>query len=353
MPTNQIIRDKRKEIGLTQEQVADYLGVSTPAVNRWESGATYPDIALLPALARLLKIDLNTLLCFHEGLSEQEISHFCKGIVDTIQENGFESGYNIAIKKIQEYPSCAALIYYSGLVLDGALMMSEISVDEKEKYSISIMSLYERSANCGDEKIKNNATYMLASKYMRHEQYTKAQETLDLLPERNTLDKKRLQANLFISQGKLAEAGQLLERELLLVEINEVQMTLICLAEIALKEGHQEDAVRLSEVSRKAAELFDLWGYYAFIAPLQVALAQQNAAESISLLKSILGAALLPWNVKDSALYHHIADKMNHESVGLKMLPGLLSEIENDPKYAFLRANTEFQQLLEHYHAKC
>lgn len=140
---------------------------------------------------------------------------------------------------------------------------------------------------------------------------------------------------------------------MLLAQINEIQTTLICLAEIALKEGLEEEAVYLSEISRKAVELFDLWGYYAYIAPLQVAVAQQNVTESISLLKSILGAALSPWNVKDSALYRHIADKMHHENIGLKMLPGLLFEIENDPKYAFLRSNAEFQQLLEHYHAKC
>lgn len=36
MPINHVIKEKRKEMGLTQEQVADYLGVSTPAVNKWE-----------------------------------------------------------------------------------------------------------------------------------------------------------------------------------------------------------------------------------------------------------------------------------------------------------------------------
>ena len=46
---------------MTQEQVADYLGVSTPAVNKWEKGGCYLDITLLPALARLLKVDLNRL----------------------------------------------------------------------------------------------------------------------------------------------------------------------------------------------------------------------------------------------------------------------------------------------------
>ena len=62
MKINQIIREKRKELSLTQEQVAELLGVSTPAVNKWEKGSTYPDITLLPALARLLKMDLNITL---------------------------------------------------------------------------------------------------------------------------------------------------------------------------------------------------------------------------------------------------------------------------------------------------
>ena len=38
MPVSEVIRRKRKELGLTQEQVAQRLGVSAPAVNKWERG---------------------------------------------------------------------------------------------------------------------------------------------------------------------------------------------------------------------------------------------------------------------------------------------------------------------------
>lgn len=38
MKINQIIREKRKELSLTQEQIAELLGVSTLAVNKWEKG---------------------------------------------------------------------------------------------------------------------------------------------------------------------------------------------------------------------------------------------------------------------------------------------------------------------------
>lgn len=40
MRINEIIKEKRSEQGLTQEQVAEYLGVSTPAVNKWERGGS-------------------------------------------------------------------------------------------------------------------------------------------------------------------------------------------------------------------------------------------------------------------------------------------------------------------------
>lgn len=40
MKLNEQIREHRKKVGLTQEQVANYLGVSTPAVNKWESGVS-------------------------------------------------------------------------------------------------------------------------------------------------------------------------------------------------------------------------------------------------------------------------------------------------------------------------
>ena len=39
MKINDIIKKKRITLGMTQEQVEDYLGVSTPAVNKWEKVA--------------------------------------------------------------------------------------------------------------------------------------------------------------------------------------------------------------------------------------------------------------------------------------------------------------------------
>lgn len=52
----------RKELNLTQEQVAEKLGVSNKTVSRWENGNGFPDVSLLQPLCELLNISVNELL---------------------------------------------------------------------------------------------------------------------------------------------------------------------------------------------------------------------------------------------------------------------------------------------------
>ncbi len=56
------IREKRKVLGLTQAQVADYFGISSVSVSEWERGMGRPGQDKLPGLARLLKTTVNYLL---------------------------------------------------------------------------------------------------------------------------------------------------------------------------------------------------------------------------------------------------------------------------------------------------
>ena len=52
----------RKQNGLTQEKLAEQLGVSSPAVSKWENGHTLPETALLPQLAKLLHSTVDAIL---------------------------------------------------------------------------------------------------------------------------------------------------------------------------------------------------------------------------------------------------------------------------------------------------
>lgn len=355
MPINTVIREKRKEIGLTQEQVAEYLGVTAPAVNKWEKGSTCPDIALLPGLARLLKTDLNTLLCFREGLSKQEIQYISQEIVKIIEKDGFAQGFEAATKKIREYPDCAELIHSTAMLLDGALMMSGMDTAEKAGYEEQIVGLYERAAASDNVKIQSSAAYMLASRFIRQEDYDRAREMLERIPEYNALDKRKLEADLLIKQGKTEEGAVLLERKLL-SSLNEIQILLINLVSLAAQDGQPETAESLSALSQKFVRLFELWDYSAYVAPLEAALAQHKVSESLDALEKALAALLIPWDMHQTLLYRHIPHAPVNEkmaaSFGGKVLPGLLAELENDSKYEFLRRYPEFQHLLIQYRDK-
>ena len=59
MTLGKVIRKYRKGKSMTQEEMAARLGVSAPAVNKWENENSYPDIMLLAPIARLLEISLD------------------------------------------------------------------------------------------------------------------------------------------------------------------------------------------------------------------------------------------------------------------------------------------------------
>ena len=56
------IRNFRKKNDLTQEALADRLGVSYQSISRWENGTTYPDLELIPAIAEVLSVTVDELL---------------------------------------------------------------------------------------------------------------------------------------------------------------------------------------------------------------------------------------------------------------------------------------------------
>ena len=56
------IRRLRRAADMTQEQLADKLGVAYQSVSRWENQTTYPDIEFLPALAGIFGVTVDELI---------------------------------------------------------------------------------------------------------------------------------------------------------------------------------------------------------------------------------------------------------------------------------------------------
>ena len=62
MQVGKRIKELRIENNLTQEALAEQLGVSFQAVSRWENDLTYPDITLLPILSNMFGVSVDFLL---------------------------------------------------------------------------------------------------------------------------------------------------------------------------------------------------------------------------------------------------------------------------------------------------
>lgn len=86
------LRSLRREKGISQEKLADYLGISFQAVSKWERGTGMPDISLLPLISRFFGITVDELLCAEKIDEEKLYSEFERRAEDMFR-NG-ERGEN-------------------------------------------------------------------------------------------------------------------------------------------------------------------------------------------------------------------------------------------------------------------
>ncbi len=71
------IRALRKEKGISQEILAQYLSVSFQAVSKWENGTTMPDITMIPAIASFFHVSTDELFDFNMLEIEKRVSEIC------------------------------------------------------------------------------------------------------------------------------------------------------------------------------------------------------------------------------------------------------------------------------------
>lgn len=82
------IRELRRRDGRTQDHLAEALGITAQAISRWESGGSYPDMEMIPAIANYFHISIDELFGYHDDREEK-----IKAILDTakkiLEKQGF------------------------------------------------------------------------------------------------------------------------------------------------------------------------------------------------------------------------------------------------------------------------
>lgn len=343
MKLSETIRSRRGALGLTQEQLADTLGVTAAAVSKWENDLSLPDMALLPALARRLETDPNTLLGFSAEPTRSEIAEFLNLLCDTGRQEGFDAALALARRKLQEYPASGLLLVNAATALDG-LCATDPAL--RSRMLSEIMPLYEKAAASPDETVARQAKTMLVLRYRDAGRFAEAQALLAQLPGPAAPGKAQLQASLYCSQGRWAEAGQATESWLALT-VADLLQALTTLVEVAVAEQRPADADAIAAGGR---QMLTLLGYPALAGlhlQLLAALKRQDVPRAAALLRQLTDAARQPQPpLQAQPFFRHLAAKPDGEAQTAELHRAMMAELIRqagaDPDFAFLQGDPGF-----------
>ena len=110
----QKLREFRKKQGLTQEQLAEAMGVTVGAVSKWESGASTPDVSLILELADFFETSVDVLLGYTQQSASLEDS-VCRLRELRIQKE-YEAAFREAEKALQRFPNNFQVVYESARI---------------------------------------------------------------------------------------------------------------------------------------------------------------------------------------------------------------------------------------------
>lgn len=146
------IKRYRKDRKITQEQLAQVLGVSDQAVSRWENGMTYPDIELLPTIALYFGVTMDDLMGMEAFKDESEIEEILKKRQELKNRGEVLKSCELMRKAAKRYPKNYEIL--SKLVSD--LLFASNTTDEE----IARNNLHEAEslinrilAECPDENL--------------------------------------------------------------------------------------------------------------------------------------------------------------------------------------------------------
>lgn len=150
------IKRLRRENDLTQETLAEFLGVTFQSVSNWERGESYPDITMLPEIAGFFKVSLEELLGVNRAEDEKEILKELESY-DNLTDKDMKWEIICTLKK--KFPNDFRILL--------RYMTCLVHFKENTPENIAkIIAIYENiQQNCSNDKIRISAKRHLAELY--------------------------------------------------------------------------------------------------------------------------------------------------------------------------------------------
>ena len=241
------IKELRKQRGITQEQLANSIGISFQAVSKWENGIALPDITLAPILASYFVVSMDELFEFNLKDIEIAIDNIVNEAYKFRESDPPKSRY-ILEEGLKKYPD-------NEVLLNNLLYVLNYTKDPDETISIA-SSLIEKT-NQAD--IKYDALRFLAYAYKVKGDLKSAEAAIDQIPE---IYFTKLTEVAYLLEGKAKfEAA---EKQKWISFENLIQM-MEKLAEYYESEGMNAEAIAEREKALKFIALSDSESYNSYV----------------------------------------------------------------------------------------
>ena len=165
------IRELRKQRGITQEQLAESIGISFQAVSKWENNIALPDITLVPVLASYFGVSMDELFDFNLKEIEHAVMILTEKAYQYRESNPAESR-RILEEGLKKYPE-------NDILLNNLLYVLDYSVKPDE--TIAIASKLIEKTNQND--VKYDALRFLAYAYKAKGDLESAEAAIEQIPE--------------------------------------------------------------------------------------------------------------------------------------------------------------------------
>lgn len=342
----EVIYRLRKEKGITQESLAKAVGVSVAAVSKWESKNSYPDITILPSIARFFNTNIDKLLSYEINISDNEVLELVKGFAELFEKDTTVNAIKACEDCIKQYPNNLFLKFRIGSLY----MMSISSANIKDEADIILnkaIDLLEISSNSENKEISDASKYVLSSLYTMKKEEQKAEEILLTLPK-VTIDRDDMLAGLYINQKKYKEAKMIL-RNLTYRRLTNMLMSIQSFATIYTNENNIEKAIEIYKIKEQIVKIFELDDLYAVSSSLMFSTLyakNNNKEKTIDYLEKIVKSLDIDYDFKNHILFDGIELQNNlHTKEYFKA--NMKRLIMEDDNYTFLKSEERYKVLIE------
>ncbi len=166
------IKELRKKRGITQEQLANVIGVSFQAVSKWENGIALPDITLAPVLAKYFGVSMDELFDYSVLEAEEKVRAIVEESYRYRLENNWSEGRRVIEEGLKEFPD-------NDILLNNLLYVINYTEDPNETLKIAAKILEITK----EDDVRFDTYRFMAYAYKAKNDPESAEKILERIPE--------------------------------------------------------------------------------------------------------------------------------------------------------------------------